>query len=79
MALYNLQRYEDAQKAYERAIELDPFDASAYNGLGVVLFFGLSQYKRAHEAYKKAIERDPTNEVFQRNKREVLAYLKKVK
>ena len=43
---------------YDKAIELDPNDAEAYNNRGNS-YSDLGQYQRAIEDYDKAIELDP--------------------
>ena len=45
---------------YDKAIELDPNDAEAYNNRGNS-YRDLGQYQRAIEDYDKAIELDPND------------------
>ena len=52
------KNYEKAKEAYEKAIELDPKDARAYNNLANV-YYEEKDYEKAKEAYEKAIELDP--------------------
>lgn len=54
----HLGRYEDAEAAYRRAIELDPADALPWNNLGDLLRYHLGRYDEAEEAYRRAIELD---------------------
>jgi len=57
-ALGKLERYEEAIKAYDRAIELKPDYAIAYYNKGCTLG-KLERYEEAIVAYDKAIELDP--------------------
>jgi tetratricopeptide (TPR) repeat protein len=50
--------YERAIEDYDRAIDIDPDDALAYNDRGVA-YFALGEYERAIEDYDRAIEIDP--------------------
>lgn len=52
-ALYDLKRYQEALVAYDRAIQLDPNFAFAYNGKGYTLQ-QLGRSKEAQQAYEKA-------------------------
>jgi tetratricopeptide (TPR) repeat protein len=54
-----LNRYEEAEAAYRRAIELDPNYARPWNGLGNLLQDHLNRYEEAEAAYRRAIELDP--------------------
>lgn len=56
--LYLNGSYEDAVKAYDKAIELDLNNASLYNGRGIVLSFGLDRQIDALAAYEKALNLD---------------------
>ena len=52
------QRYEDAEAAYRKALELAPDSAHAWNGLGIVLD-NQNRYPEAEAAYRKALELAP--------------------
>ncbi|GAB1545345.1 hypothetical protein NUACC21_80210 [Scytonema sp. NUACC21] len=56
--LYELQRYQDALSNYERALNLRPDYAKAWNGQGKTLY-ELKEYKEALAAYDKAIQLKP--------------------
>ncbi len=50
---------QNAEKAYRKALEVDPDFATAWNGLGTLLKNHLKRYDEAEKAYRKAIEADP--------------------
>ena len=50
--------FQEAEKAYKKAVELDEKYASPWNGLGNLYKNHLDRYQEAEEAYKKAIELD---------------------
>jgi len=52
--------YEKAKLEYEKAIEINPNFAKAYNILGTVFKNGFSNYEKAKINFKKAIEIDPS-------------------
>lgn len=54
-ALYNLGEYDEALRAYDEAIKLDPRYAAAWNGKGIVLFYQ-GKYDEAIQSFDKAIE-----------------------
>jgi tetratricopeptide (TPR) repeat protein len=56
--LSELERYEEALESCERAIELQPDYASAWNNKGIVLN-ELGRYEEALEAYDRIIELQP--------------------
>jgi len=56
--LYELKRYKEAIAAYEKAIQLRPEYAEAWNGEAKT-FYDLKQYKQALDAYDKAIQIQP--------------------
>jgi len=58
IALRKLGKYDEAIKAYDRAIDLDPKYASAWNNKGIALD-ELGKYDEAIKAYDKAIDLDP--------------------
>ena len=50
-----LQRYDAAEEAYHKAIELDPEYAAAYSNFGILLRTQ-KRYDEAEKAFQKAIE-----------------------
>ncbi|MBF2016777.1 MAG: tetratricopeptide repeat protein [Rivularia sp. T60_A2020_040] len=58
---YELQRYQDALSSYQKAIEIQPEYAQAWNGKAKVLY-ELSSYQEALLAYDKAIQIEPDYE-----------------
>ena len=56
-----LKRYDEAEAAFRKAIELDPAYSYPWNGLGNLLSDPLKRYDEAEAAYRKAIELDPAD------------------
>ncbi len=56
--LGNLKRHEEALAAYEQAIRLDPENAYAYGGKGIVLR-ALKRHEEALAAQERAIRLNP--------------------
>lgn len=50
---------QDAVRAYETAVQLDPKSAGAWVNLGTI-FFNAKQFRKAEEHYKRAVEADAT-------------------
>ena len=55
----NLGRYEEAEQAYRKAIDLDPKKAIYWNNLASFFQERLAQYDEAEKAYRWAIGLDP--------------------
>jgi tetratricopeptide (TPR) repeat protein len=49
--LYNLKKYDEAIKCYDKAIEINPNDAGPWEGKGNALY-GLGKYKEAKQAWR---------------------------
>ncbi len=53
--LYKKDKYDEAVRAYDKALEVDPQDAEAWNNKGIAL--GMQgRYNEALEAFGKAVE-----------------------
>jgi tetratricopeptide (TPR) repeat protein len=63
---FQMQRFDDSKKSYQKAIKYDKSYAFAYNNLGVV-FYRYKKYGRAIKFYRKAIVLDPDNASFHNN------------
>jgi tetratricopeptide (TPR) repeat protein len=63
---FQMQRFEDSKKSYEKAIKNDKTYANAYNNLGVV-YYRNRRYGRAIKLYRKAIVLDPETASFHNN------------
>ena len=61
LLLYNLERYDDAERAYRKATELSADYAWAWAQLGQLLHRKLIRNKDAELAYRKATELEPAN------------------
>ena len=59
-SLANGGQYEEAVKALNKAIELNPKDTEMWNNRGIVLFF-LKRNKEAISSFEKATSLDPRN------------------
>ena len=70
-ALGRLGRYEEALKACDEAIKLDPRDSTAWANKGVALG-NLGRYEETLKAYDEAIKLNPTNAIVWSSKGEVL-------
>lgn len=66
IAQFQMERYKDAKKSYEKSIKYDKTSSYPYNNLGVV-FYRDKKYGRAAKYYKKAILLDPDNASFHNN------------
>ena len=57
-ALYKSGDYENAIKAYDKAIEIDPMNYVAWHSKGSA-FYQLGKYKEAVESYSRTLEKNP--------------------
>src|SRR4030095_16333762 len=60
IALFRLQRYEEAIPAFQKAIELNPGFQNAYRNLGYC-YLNLKQYPQAIDNFKQAVKLDSTD------------------
>lgn len=58
--------WQEAVFRWERATELDPTYAAAFNNLGIA-FEQLGKFEQAGKAYEKALELEPQNLSIQQN------------
>jgi Tfp pilus assembly protein PilF len=58
--------WREAIYRWERAVELDPTYAAAYNNLAVA-YETFGEFEKAKRAYEKAIELDPKNTYVRQN------------
>jgi Flp pilus assembly protein TadD len=58
--------WQEARFRFERAVELDPKNASAFNDLGVALE-QMGEFDKAREAYEKALALKPGDLYIQQN------------
>ena len=59
---YDINRYDEAEKAYIRAIEINPEYVSAWNNLGNLYTKYLNRYDEAEKAFRRVVEIEPDNE-----------------
>jgi tetratricopeptide (TPR) repeat protein len=55
----HIERYDDAESAYRKAIELDPAFAKPWAALGLLLGFELDRLEEGESAFREAIKQDP--------------------
>ena len=72
--LHALEHYEDALKAYEKSLEIDPDDFVVWTNKGNALK-KLKRYKEALKAFEKSIDLEPAGVKAWINKCDVLAEL----
>jgi Flp pilus assembly protein TadD len=58
--------WKEAQYRWERAVEIDPTYAAAWNNLGVA-YEQLGLFDDARKAYQKALDLDPNNLMIRQN------------
>jgi tetratricopeptide (TPR) repeat protein len=63
---FQMQRFDESKKSYEKAIKNDKTCANAYNNLGVV-YYRNKRYGRAIKFYRKAIDVQPDNASYHNN------------
>lgn len=73
-ALRNLNRFQDALVAYEKALKLDQYEAGGYGGKGEVLL-ALDRPKEALSAFEEALRLDKDNADYYYGKGRTLAKL----
>jgi len=71
LASLNDGRYEDAERAYQKALALLPEDAYLHNDYGILLE-GLGRLAEAEALYRRAIELEPEDDVWHTNLGDVL-------
>jgi tetratricopeptide (TPR) repeat protein len=62
--LGNLGKYDEAIKAYDKAIESDPHNLKAWNNKGIALY-ALNKSDEAIDAYNKSIVINPYDSINQ--------------
>jgi tetratricopeptide (TPR) repeat protein len=63
IAYSNLERYDEAAKAWRQYLQLDPKSAGVWGGLGGS-YFHLERYDEAAKAYRESLRLDPRNALF---------------
>src|SRR3989339_224094 len=58
--LFNLKRYEEAEKEYKEAIKINPNNSESHYNLGVLLY-SQKRYEEAEREYKESIKINPTH------------------
>ena len=62
VAYHHLFAFDEARKAYQTALTLDPHYADALNNLAAI-YHGQREYKRAERTYKRALKYAPNSAV----------------
>jgi Tfp pilus assembly protein PilF len=60
------QLWKEAAYRWEKAVELDPTYAAAWNNLAIA-YEQQGDFERANKAYEKAVELDPDNMMIRQN------------
>jgi tetratricopeptide (TPR) repeat protein len=76
--LYTAQRYEEALRACNQAIELDPQCARAYHGRGLALF-KVGRYHEVLKEYEISLGLDPENPKLDADMKYLLNFLHSMK
>jgi Flp pilus assembly protein TadD len=58
--------WKEATYRWERATQIDPTYAAAFNNLAIA-YEQQGEFEKAREAYEKAVELEPDNEMIQQN------------
>ena len=58
--------WKEALYRWQRAVEIDPTYAAAYNNLAIA-FEHEGKFEEARKAYEKAVELEPQNQLIQQN------------
>jgi len=58
--------WKEALLRWERATQIDPAYAAAYNNLAVA-YEQMGQIEKARQAYEKAVELEPSNDLIRQN------------
>jgi Flp pilus assembly protein TadD len=58
--------WQEAMYRWQRAVEIDPSYAAAWNNLGIA-YEHEGQFDEAREAYEKALQLEPQNPMIQQN------------
>ncbi|MCZ7380032.1 MAG: tetratricopeptide repeat protein [Candidatus Methanoperedens sp.] len=74
-AYYSARKFDKAIEDYNKAIELNPKLAEAYNNRGVVYIY-IKEFDKAIKDYNKAIELDPKYAEAYNNRGAVYSYIK---
>ena len=60
----DLGRYDEAEGAFLKSVEIDPGFVWAWNSIGNLMMWHFDQYEEAESAYRKAIELDPKVAIY---------------
>jgi Tfp pilus assembly protein PilF len=58
--------WKEAMYRWERAVEIDPSYAAAYNNLAIA-YEQIGEFDKARKAYERAVELEPNNQMIRQN------------
>ena len=66
--------YDEAIKAYRKALDLDANNADYWNSFGFA-YFEKGSYREAWEAFRQAVKLNPDNEIYQGNMKNAASHM----
>ncbi len=57
-------QYDEAERLYRQILQVDPYNAPAHCGLGLVCCFHEGRFEESLEELRRAVELDPDNVIY---------------